>query len=314
MIESALQINPENLNYYLTYLEVTYNKNQNNKEKIKLENFNDLIKYSQNASISSELMSLVLVLKEKYNKSRVINRLEMALAENDSFELLIKEYLAQQIKLGIPSIFINLKFIYNLQSHKIKIIAKIISEFLNDIQENKKIEITKKSKEIIIIDLVPEFIWIYFFASQHFYFLGDMEKALSFINKAIDQTPTVVEFYMLKSKIFGHSGLLDKAADAYEKAKKLDLGDRYLNAKYAKKYVRLNNVEKSNEIMREFVRDPLIDENIDHVQCMWYETECAYAYLRDLNIIRAHRLFSSMIFHFTTIVEDQVFLFLLNFF
>ena len=91
-----------------------------------------------------------------------------------------------------------------------------------------------------------------------------------------------------------------------EKAKKLDIGDRYLNAKYAKKYVRLNNIEKSNEIMREFVKDPLHDDNIDHVQCMWYEIECAYAYLRENNILRAHRLFNSMIYHFTTIVEDQV--------
>lgn len=318
-IEKALEINSENLSYFLAYMEVNYNKklqkdestDANNTKKIQLEKFEDLLNVAKNPEISKELITCVLTLKNKY-KSRVISRIEMALLDGEEFKNLIKEYLAMQIKSGIPSIFINLKFIYNLQSHKIEIINDIINELLNDLEKNKKISIKKSKKdqkendEFILIDLVPEFIWLYFFAAHHFYFLGNMEKALYFINLALDKTPTVVEFYMLKSKIFEHSGLLDKSADAYEKAKKLDLGDRYLNAKYAKKYVRQNNLEKANEIMKEFVRDPLIDENIDHVQCMWYETECAFAYLRNKNLLRAHRLFSSMIFHFTTIVEDQV--------
>jgi tetratricopeptide (TPR) repeat protein len=306
MIEKALKINQENLNYYLVYMEVQFNKKFPN-EKIKLEKFEDLINAAKNSEISKELILYLNILKGKY-KSRVITRIEIALSEGDEFKQLIKEYLGNQIKQGIPSIFINLKFIYHLQSHKINIIDNIISQFLNEIKNNKKIEIKKNSSEneVIIIDIIPEFIWVYYFVAQHYYFLGDMENALNFINMALDKTPTVVEFYMLKSKIFEHSGLLDKSADAYEKARKLDLGDRYLNAKYAKKYVRLNNIEKSNEIMKEFVRDPLHDDNIYNVQCMWYEIECAYAYLRDKNIIRAHRLFNSNIFHFTTIVEDQV--------
>jgi len=304
MIEKALEINPENLEYYLAFMEVQFNKKFPN-EKIKLEKFEDLLTYAKNSQTSSELITHIHTLKGKY-KSRVIARIEMALTDGEEFKQIIKEYLGMQIKQGIPSIFINLKFIYHLQAQKIDIIDKIISEFLSDIEKIKKIEIKKTSGEIIIIDIIPEFIWVYYFVAQHFYFLGNMEKALNFINMALDKTPTVVEFYMLKSKIFEHSGLLDKSADAYEKAKKLDLGDRYLNAKYAKKYVRLNNVEKANEIMKEFVRDPLHDDNIDNVQCMWYETECAYAYLRDKNIIRAHRLFNSLIHHFNTIVEDQV--------
>ena len=184
-----------------------------------------------------------------------------------------------------------------------------MDEFLNSLKTKNLIQIKSE-----VLDLPPQFIWLYFYASQHYDNLRDLEKALEMINLAIDKTPSVVEFYMMKSKIFKHSGLYEKAADAYEKAKKLDLGDRYLNAKHAKKYIRMNNVEKSNEIMKDFVREPLLDENIDHFQCMWYETECAMAYLRNGNIIRAHRLFNSIIHHFNTIMEDQVKYFIFFFF
>ncbi len=308
-LEKALEINPENLNYYLTFLEVNYNKTKNslelNSEKISLEKFEDIVKISSNESISNVLIENLNFLKAKY-KSRVLVRLELALLNGDAFKKLIKEYVANQIKQNIPSIFINIKFIYKMhQTNKVNCIEELITEFLYDLNSNKKIEVVKKNNEKIIIDIVPEFIWVYYFAAQHYDFMRNLEKALENINLAIDKTTSVVEFYMVKSKIFEHAGLYEKAAEAYEKAKKLDIGDRYLNAKHAKKYLRISNVEKANEVMKEFVRDPLIDENIDHFQCMWYETECAYAYMKNKNFIRAHRLFSSIAHHFNTIIEDQ---------
>ena len=305
-IEKALEINSENLDYYLSYLEVNYNKTktESDLDKIKLYKFEDLVKLSSVESVSKPLLEYIGTLKAKY-KSRVLVRLDLALTQGQAFKDLVREYLGNQIKQNIPSVFINIKFIYKIQQNKIEILEELVSEFLADLKAYNKIEISKKNGEKLILDLVPEFIWVYFFAAQHYDFLRNLEKAFEMINLAIDKTPSVVEFYMVKSKILEHAGLYEKAAEAYEKAKKLDLGDRYLNAKYSKKLVRLSNVDKANEIMKDFVREPLIDENIDHFQNMWYETDCAYAYLRDKNFVRAHRLFNSIAFHFTTIIEDQ---------
>lgn len=305
-LEKALEINTENLNYYLTYLEVNYNKtkSESDSNRLKLDKFEDLVKTASDDSVSKILLEHLTSLKAKY-KSRVLVRLELALTQGSAFKELIREYLGNQIKQNIPSVFINIKFIYKIQQNKIEILDELVNEFLSDLQTNNKVEIRKKNGENIILDIVPEFIWIYYFAAQHYDFLRNLEKALELINLGIDKTPSVVEFYMVKSKIFEHAGLYEKAAEAYEKAKKLDLGDRYLNAKHAKKYVRLSNVDKATEIMKDFVREPLIDENTDHFQNMWFETECAYAYLRNRNFIRAHRLFNSIASHFNTIIEDQ---------
>jgi Tfp pilus assembly protein PilF len=42
--------------------------------------------------------------------------------------------------------------------------------------------------------------------SQHNLRLGNIDEALSFINKAIEHTPTVVELYLVKAKIFQFGG------------------------------------------------------------------------------------------------------------
>lgn len=44
-------------------------------------------------------------------------------------------------------------------------------------------------------------LWLLYFISYHFMFLKDVEKALSFVNKAIEHTPTLIDNYTLKGKI-----------------------------------------------------------------------------------------------------------------
>lgn len=45
-------------------------------------------------------------------------------------------------------------------------------------------------------------LWLYYFQSQHALRLGKYEEAFKWINQAIEHTPTVVELYLVKAKIF----------------------------------------------------------------------------------------------------------------
>jgi peptide alpha-N-acetyltransferase len=69
-----------------------------------------------------------------------------------------------------------------------------------------------------------------YFLSQHFYFRRNFEEAFNYINRAIEHTPTVVDLYVMKAKIYKRAGDTKKAAILYDEARKLDLADRYLNA------------------------------------------------------------------------------------
>lgn len=50
--------------------------------------------------------------------------------------------------------------------------------------------------------------WVWFFLAQHFDKLDDHSRALEYIEKAIEHTPTHIELYMLKSKIYKVSNRL----------------------------------------------------------------------------------------------------------
>ena len=296
-INRAFKSNSEKAEYFVDFLNATHNLN--------IKSFEELLKYSITNKESAEILLKTISedLKPRI-RSRIINRIELALSQGQKFKEIFCLYLLQNIKQNLPSVFINVKFLYRFQPDKISIMEEVILAHISSIQSSGKLDSSLLANNETL-DITPDIIWVYYYAAQHFEFVRDLEKALLYINKAIDLTPSVVEFYMVKSKILAHGGMLENSAKAYEKAKKLDLGDRYLNAKHAKVVTRIGDVKRSSEIMKEFVKDPLGDDNAEHFQCMWYETECGYAYLRSKNILRAHRLFKLIFTHFNTLIEDQ---------
>lgn len=289
----ALDINCENVNYIIWYFTL-----QINKEDFKIQAYNDLLSIEESNKYLSNLLNIISnELKPKYPKGKLIARLELAFSTGDKFKELFTNYFLNNVKITIPSFFINVKFIYLYQKYKLPIIENILNEYLTCIEKNKKVNDQ--------LDNEANMAWVHYYASQHYDFLGESEKALTYINKALDSTPSVVEFYMEKSKILKHGYMLEESALTYEKAKTLDLGDRYLNAKYAKIFTRMANVDKSVEIMKEFVKDPLGEENVEYYQCMWHEMECGNAYLQNGKILHAHFLFKSLLKHFSDMVGDQ---------
>ena len=84
-------------------------------------------------------------------------------------------------------------------------------------------------------------LWMLYFVAQHFYFRRNFENALSYINQAIEHTPTVVDLYVLKAKIYK----AEKTMAIFSKDSGDDAG-----------------------------------LNVHDMQCMWYESECGASYLR----------------------------------
>lgn len=299
-VNKGLKINSENMNLILAYIKFNHSKYEN----IVLNNFQDLINYANTDNqISEEFLKIIQEDLKPRLKSRVINRLELCASSGEKFREIFNSYFLANVKSDLPSIFTNVKFIYTDQKQKISIIEEVLMSHVKSVSANKRLDEGLTKGEIL--DNPAYIAWVNYYAAQHFDHLRNLESALSHINLAINSTPSVVEFYMIKSKIVKHSGDLTNSAAVYEKAKKLDLGDRFLNAKYAKIFVRKGDISKSVEIMKEFVRDPLTDENLDHFQCMWYETECGLAYLNHKNILRSHRLFKFILSHFSSLIEDQ---------
>ena len=45
-------------------------------------------------------------------------------------------------------------------------------------------------------------LWAYYFLAQHFDYIGDIDKALEYVNMSLEHTPTLIELYTLKGKIY----------------------------------------------------------------------------------------------------------------
>ena len=114
--------------------------------------------------------------------------------------------------------------------------------------------------------------------------------------------------------ILQHVGDIESAVENLDEAQSLDTADRYINCKCAKYMLRANMVKEAEEMCQKFTREgeclyinrrilminhvsesaprtnnkiliyrcqgvPAM-ENLNEMQCMWFQTECALAYQR----------------------------------
>merc|ERR1719209_1082847 len=98
-------------------------------------------------------------------------------------------------------------------------------------------------------------LWTYYYMSQHQDSKGEYQAALDLINKAIDHTPTLIELFMLKGKIYKHAGDPEKAVNCFDEAQSLDTADRYINCKCAKYMLRANRIREAEEMCQKFTRE-----------------------------------------------------------
>lgn len=52
------------------------------------------------------------------------------------------------------------------------------------------------------VEPATSLLWLQYYLAQHYDYLGDTTKAFEYIDQAICDTPTLVELYMFKAKIF----------------------------------------------------------------------------------------------------------------
>jgi len=164
----------------------------------------------------------------------------------------------------------------------------------------------KFSKDDEKVASASALLWTYYYLAQHHDHLRDTEKAIENIDLAIDHTPTLIELFMCKGKIYKHAGNTNAAAQWMDEARELDTADRFVNSKSAKYLLRDNRVEAAAAVCGKFTREgtsPM--ENLNEMQCMWFQTECALAFQRLGQLGDALKKCHEIDRHFTEIIDDQ---------
>ncbi len=113
---------------------------------------------------------------------------------------LFREYLEQYIRplliKGVPSVMMDLREFYNDKA-KVAIIGNYLSEAVQSMEQEMTLRQGDDDEQDPTVML-----WLYYFMSQHNLFQNKIDEALTFVNKAIEHTPTLLELYTLKGKIY----------------------------------------------------------------------------------------------------------------
>ncbi|ORX57911.1 putative N-terminal acetyltransferase [Piromyces finnis] len=243
--------------------------------------------------INSELL-------EKYPKSLILKRTPLIYLKGEEFNKEIKEYLKIYFIKCVPSLFNSLKDIY-VNPEKAKVIESTALEYYDQLEKNGKFD-GDEQKQYPTTKL-----WILIFLSKLYDNKRNSTKALEYINKAIEHTPTLVESYMLKARIYKHAGDLETAMNIMNEARELDLQDRFVNSKCVKYMLRNGNIDEAEKTAGLFTKvdspSPLAD--LTEMQCTWYEFEKAMAYKNKGDNGLALKLLHQINKHFNDIYDDQ---------
>lgn len=278
VIRNLLKRNPENTMYYSLL-----NKALNIKtEEDKFNVLNDLIKAEC--------------------KALAPKRLLLNYVEGEKFVFEIDKYLKRGLRKGIPPLFVDVRPLYKEKER-----ADIIENLVVNYAKNLKSHCSFGSKGTINTEEPPSaLLWTYYFLAQHYDYLRNIDKALEFINEALEHTPTLIELYITKARIYKHGGDVYEAYRWVDEAQALDTADRYINSKCAKYMLRSNMVKEAEEVCSKFTREGVSAmENLNEMQCMWFQTECAFAYRRLENWGESLKKCHEIDRHFSEIIEDQ---------
>ncbi|KAM8977502.1 LOW QUALITY PROTEIN: N-alpha-acetyltransferase 16, NatA auxiliary subunit [Pelodytes ibericus] len=98
---------------------------------------------------------------------------------------------------------------------------------------------------------------------------------------------------------------LKEAAKWMEEAQSLDTADRFINSKCAKYMLTAKIIKQADEMCTKFTREGTSAmENLNEMQCMWFQTECATAFQKQGDYGEALKKCHE-IRHFFEITDDQ---------
>ncbi|XP_011499374.1 PREDICTED: N-alpha-acetyltransferase 15, NatA auxiliary subunit [Ceratosolen solmsi marchali] len=276
--QDLLHINPENTLYYMKLSEAQ--RHTNAEETLKMLEYCETI----------------------FPRALAPRRLQLNYASGEKFKELVDRYLRKGLHKGVPPLFVDLRSLYTDQN-KVDTIQSLVLQYKDALKAHGHFSDEDKDKPQ---EPASALLWNYYYISQHYDFLGCTQKALDEIDAAIYHTPTLIELFVTKGRIYKHAGDVQEAYKWLDEAQGLDTADRYINSKCAKYMLRANLVKEAEETCGKFTREGVLAmENLNEMQCMWIQTEAANAYKRLGKYGESLKKCHEVDRHFSEIIEDQ---------
>ena len=247
---------------------------------------------------------LYLDYQKKFPSAQLPYRIPLDfISDLDDFRTYMNAYLKKSLRKGQPALFKDVKQLYRKSDEKMHIVQELMEHYRQNLISHLSFDedvSTTGSEDVTTI------VWVNYYLAQHYNYLKQNDQAMQLIDQAILHTPSLIELYMFKAKIYKSKGELEEAVECINEAQSLDTADRYLNAKCVKYMLRANQIKEAEEMSSRFTRDGLpANDDLNEMQCMWYQSEVAYAYYRLGSYGEALKKCHEIDRHFTEMNEDQ---------
>lgn len=117
------------------------------------------------------------------------------LIPGEKFRELVEEYIRNALSKGVPPLFVDLRPLFAIPA-KLETIEAICGRLHDNL-----VNFSSYDKEGAF-EPPTALLWLYYFLGQLYDFQKDYDKAIAIVNKAIEHTPTLIELFLLKGKIF----------------------------------------------------------------------------------------------------------------
>lgn len=258
-----------------------------------------------------EICKLFDELQSEFPRSDSLRRLPLYFLSGPRFLRRLDEYLRKQIRKGVPSLFRLVRSLY-FQPGKPEQVEDLLLSYSKHLSEEipwfgPLVGETAETSGEKVEEPPSCLLFTWLVAADHYDFVGETDKALEYADKAIAHTPTFVEIYMCKARIYKHAGDNASSAEMAEEVRSMDLADRFLNCQCVRALLRVDDVQTGMEKALLFSKDPDSAEsaNLHDMQCMWYESAVGRSYTRKKNYGKALKMFHETFKHFNDINEDQ---------
>ncbi|EGW07011.1 NMDA receptor-regulated protein 1 [Cricetulus griseus] len=237
----------------------------------------------------------------KYPRGLVPRRLPLNFLSGEKFKECLDRFLRMNFSKGCPPVFNTLRSLYR-DKEKVAIVEELVVGYETSLKSCRLFNPNDDGKE----EPPTTLLWVQYYLAQHYDKIGQPSIALEYINTAIESTPTLIELFLVKAKIYKHAGNIKEAARWMDEAQALDTADRFINSKCAKYMLKANLIKEAEEMCSKFTREGTSAvENLNEMQCMWFQTECAQAYKAMNKFGEALKKCHEIERHFIEITDDQ---------
>ncbi|ELU08201.1 hypothetical protein CAPTEDRAFT_222736 [Capitella teleta] len=249
-----------------------------------------------------ERMKLYDDAAEKFPRAQAPRRLPLNFLTGEAFRKQADLLMRKSLHKGVPPLFVSLRSLYACPA-KVKLLEEMVLGYVESLKAHKLFHPDDPEDEQ---ELPTALLWTYFYLAQHYDHLRQTDKALEYVNMALEHTVTLIELFVIKARIYKHAGDINEAVKCLDEAQSLDTADRYINTKCAKYMLRAQMVKEAEDMCSKFTREGVSAmENLNEMQCMWFQTECMRSYEQMSKWGDALKKCHEINRHFTEIIEDQ---------